>query len=395
MSTDCSGIGSPEQALKKLGVDHEIIFSCEKDKHARQTYLANHCPGVMFDDMSVRDNSPIELYSDLYVAGIPCQPFSLAGKRLGESDVRGTLFYNSYDYIQKQNPKFFIIENVKGLLSADKGRIFRNWLELLAGTINYQEQLYPHPDCLNYHVHHTVLNSVDFGVPQNRERVFILGVRSDLPNNFHFPVGTGGKKTLKDILEKNVDRKYYLSEKMLEYFNTIKANFNAGKLNLKHEDDIASTITRSSSSLDISDNLIVVNDNGNLRISENVTCLDANYHKGMDNHAQRTMVIESNEDNPIVHSTFPRSSKSGKGGVGPLSKNDGTTYALDTTPYSHMAIQLAGSKIRRLTPLECFRLQGFPDSFVKPVSDTQLYRQAGNSITVNVMKAILKNLLSL
>jgi len=171
VSTDCSGIGSPEQALKNLKTQYSVVFSCEKDKYARQTYLANFNPGKVFEDMTTRDNSDPELYSDLYIAGIPCQAFSLAGKRLGELDPRGLLFYNFYDYVKKQQPKAFIIENVKGLKSDNNGKTFRTWLDLLSDTVNYQYQI-PHEDSLLYNIHHTVLNSKDFGVPQNREREY-------------------------------------------------------------------------------------------------------------------------------------------------------------------------------------------------------------------------------
>jgi DNA (cytosine-5)-methyltransferase 1 len=116
VGTDCSGIGAPEMALKRLGVEHEIEFACEFDKHARQTYLANWEPKQMFEDMTKRDMDSTPAV-DLYVAGIPCQPFSLAGRRLGESDARGTLFFNFYEYVKKQQPKYVIIENVKVLLS--------------------------------------------------------------------------------------------------------------------------------------------------------------------------------------------------------------------------------------------------------------------------------------
>lgn len=413
VATDCSGIGSPEQALKNLNIPHEVVFACEKDKYARQTYLANFEPAQMFDDMTTRDNSNPNLYSDLYIAGIPCQAFSLAGKRLGELDPRGLLFYNFYDYVKQQQPKYFIIENVKGLLSDNSGRTFNTWLELLAETVNNQYLGFPHEDSLMYNLHWTVLNTKDFGIPQNRERVFIIGIRGDLPNKFSFPKGEPLTKKLKDILETNVDEKYYLSEKMMNYFFTRKDNFNAGKLNLKTGEDVASTITRSSSSLDISDNLIVVNDKGKLREVDNVTCIDSNYHKGVDNHAQRTLVIDRHTKKNILVSKETRTDeakaqrrKNIKSGLGDTNDFRAKQIEFKDQPYMNclqtnltndnllLELDLSDSvKIRKLTPLECFRLQGFPDSYNKPVSDTQLYRQTGNSITVSVIQAILNNLL--
>ena len=268
IATDCSGIGSPEQSLKNLNIPHEIVFACEKDKYARETYLANFTPKTMFDDLTIRDNTPNELYSDLYVAGFPCQAFSISGKRLGFDDVRGTIFFNCADYIKKQQPKYFIFENVKGLLSHDKpkgskskhGRTFQTIINLLGQTINGQTPFYYQDDSLNYNLHYTILNSKDFGVPQSRERVFMVGIRNDLPNNFVFPKGSPLTKTLGDVLEKKVDDKYFFSPKMLNYFLSRKGNFNGGRLNLKYSDDIASTLTSSSKSVDISDNLIVTNE---------------------------------------------------------------------------------------------------------------------------------------
>ena len=132
VATVCTGIGSPEQAIKELGWKHEISFGCELDKYARTTYAANHQANRMFTDMTKESWIGEEYKSDLFVGGIPCQAFSLAGKRLGELDPRGLLFYNFYDYVNKQRPKVFIIENVKGLLSDAKGTTFQNWISYWA-----------------------------------------------------------------------------------------------------------------------------------------------------------------------------------------------------------------------------------------------------------------------
>jgi DNA (cytosine-5)-methyltransferase 1 len=109
IATVCSGIGSPEQALKELDIPHEISFACEIDKYARQTYLANFTPNQMYTDLTAEEWDKPEQYSDLFIGGIPCQAFSLAGKRLGELDKRGLLFYDFYRYVKNQQPKVFII----------------------------------------------------------------------------------------------------------------------------------------------------------------------------------------------------------------------------------------------------------------------------------------------
>jgi DNA (cytosine-5)-methyltransferase 1 len=346
IATVCSGIGSPEQALKELDIPHEISFACEIDKYARQTYLANFTPNVMYQDLTAEEWDKPEQYSDLFIGGIPCQAFSLAGKRLGELDKRGLLFYDFYRYVKNQQPKVFIIENVKGLLSDNNGITFQNWCALLGRSMNTYVNMFNHDDSLLYNLHFKVLNSKDFGVPQNRERVFLIGIRNDLPNTFRFPIGERLKIRLKDILESEVDEKYYLSEKMLNYFNDRADNFNKGKINYKRGNDVASCITSSSKSLDISDNIIVEGE-----VTPN---------------SQGGKVYDSKGISPTVTAM-------GGGNQEPKT--------------------VLNQRIRRLTPLECMRLQGYPDSFIKPCSDSQTYKQAGNSITVNVMKAIIKNLI--
>lgn len=148
-----------------------------------------------------------------------CQSFSMAGKRLGEDDERGVLFYNSHEFIKKNLPRYFIFENVRGLLSIDGGAVFGRWLDLLGGkSVNGNYVLFPHEDSVPYHIYWKVLNAKDYNVPQNRNRVFIIGIRDDEDNNFRFPAPLPLEKKLKDVLEDEVDEKYYLSDKMLRIF---------------------------------------------------------------------------------------------------------------------------------------------------------------------------------
>jgi DNA (cytosine-5)-methyltransferase 1 len=393
VATVCTGIGSPEQALKELNIPHEIIFGCEIDRFARQTYLANFTPKYMFEDMTKPDI--LEHYADLIVAGLPCQSFSLAGKRLGELDKRGILFYDFYNYVKIQKPKYFIIENVKGLLSMDGGKVFQNWLYLLSQSVNTHYNMFNHEDSLLYNVHWKVLNTKYFGLPQNRERVFIVGIRNDLPNDFNFPVGFPLTKRLKDVLEPVVYEKYYLSDKMIEYMNSRAANFNAGKINYKSNDDIASCINASSKSIDISDNIIVENKsnwNGTFKLKngEDIgNCVTARYAKmGVDdNYIQEPFCVGMRGRNPENHSDRTTGAPTEQ----VLEPNSqGITNTITSVQKDNLIVT---NRIRRLTPLECFRLQGFPDSFVKNVSDSQLYKQAGNTISINVIKEILRKLL--
>ena len=338
IGTDFSGIGSPEQALIKLGVKHISNFACDYDKYAKQSYLANYKPKIFYDDITKRDHKQTP-YVDLYVAGFPCQAFSTAGKRKGFQDTRGTLFFDLLQYLKEQKPKYFILENVKGLLSHDKGRTFGTILDCLAKTVNKQYFITP-PENLGYHVYYKVLNTKDYGVPQNRERVFIVGFRDD-KHKFKFPKKIPLKLKLKDIIDYDVDDKYYLSEKMI---------------------------------------------------------------KGIEkSNSKRIKVYGADTPCFKVHSLYPRSGDPKKGGTGHLSKQDGTTYCIDTGNCQAIeCVNGAGvkiqNKIRRLTPLECFRLQGFPDSFYYKckedgLSDTQLYKQAGNSMTVDVMAYLIKEIL--
>jgi len=277
LGTDFSGIGSPEEALRMAKIKHCSVFACEKDPFARITFEANNETEHFYKDITERNQSETPEV-DLYVAGFPCQAFSLAGKQLGFEDVRGTLFFNSADYIRAKRPKVFILENVKGLLSHDKvdkkskyGRTFNTIINLLARTVNGQEQLPFYQDNLGYNVYHAVLNTKEHGIPQNRERIFIVGIRPDVDNNtFRFPSKEPLLLRLKDILEKEVDEHYYLSDKMLEYLFGRSKNFNNGRINFKGSEDIASAITSASASLDVSDNILVENV-GNVNPSGNGT----------------------------------------------------------------------------------------------------------------------------
>lgn len=448
VATVCTGIGSPEMAIRNLGIEHEIVFGCEIDKYARQTYLENFNPGFMVDDMTKCDWEDEKYYSDLFIGGIPCQAFSLAGKRLGELDPRGLLFFDFYRYVKNQKPKYFIIENVKGLLSDNDGNTFQNWINLLGQSVNGDQFMFPHEDSLMYNLHWQVLNTKDYGLPQNRERVFLIGIRNDLPNSFVFPKGVPLKLRLKDILENEVDEKYYLSEKLIQGFisHTEKHKAKGNGFEFKSTDGncISKAITTRAGTR-VDDNYLKVpsatasgyeiateGDSINLehpnsetrrgRVGKQVaqtlttSCnqrvmIGAMRGRNPENPSDRTtgaptqQMLEINEngtsncltsvqkDNLVVSYTGIA--------VHPLSKKlefegfkDGNSPALLATDYkAPKCIQYSDYRIRKLTPLECFRLQGFPDSYKKPVSNSQLYKQAGNSISVPVIQAILKNLL--
>jgi DNA (cytosine-5)-methyltransferase 1 len=208
IGTDFSGIGSPEQALIKLGIKHKSMFACDVDKYAKQSYLANYNSETFYDDITKRNHNEAP-YVDLYVAGFPCQTFSMAGKRKGFEDTRGTLFFDLLKYLKAKKPKYFVLENVKGLLSHNGGRTFLTILDCLAKTVNRQYSFSTYEDGLNYHIYYKVLNTKDFGIPQNRERVFIVGFREE-KHSFKFPKKMPLELKLKDMLQDNPDSKYFV-----------------------------------------------------------------------------------------------------------------------------------------------------------------------------------------
>ena len=373
VATVCSGIGSPEQALKNIGTPHEISFACEIDKYARQTYLANFSPNMMLTDMTKEDWIGEEYYSDLFIGGIPCQAFSLAGKRLGESDPRGLLFYDFYRYVKNQQPKVFVIENVKGLLSDNDGKTFRNWLQLLGQSENTHINMFNHPDSLLYNLHYTVLNSKDFEVPQNRERVFIVGIRNDLPNTFRFPVGKPLTIRLKDILEGDVNDKYYLSEKLIKGFLSKQSAF-SDRFEPTDGDCIANCLTARMHKMGVTDNYIYVS-----KEKRTEEAKSERRNTGSNSFRSKEIVFEPQEYMNCLQTSLTNEH----------------LIALKKSDNKDINTRNGYVTVRRLTPTECFRLQGFPDSFKKPVSETQQYKQAGNSITTFVIEAIIRKLLNI
>lgn len=172
IGTDCSGIEAPVMALRRLRVPHKHLWSCDIDPYVRQSIEANYNPNIIFTDITKPRKLP---QVDIYVAGFPCQSFSLAGSRLGIKDPRGTIFWDTVRAIRQSKPKVFILENVIGLLSDDNGNTFKTIIKTL-------------DDLSKYDIYHKVLNSCDYGVPQNRKRVFIVGIHKRYhKNEFQWP----------------------------------------------------------------------------------------------------------------------------------------------------------------------------------------------------------------
>lgn len=453
IGTDFSGIGAPEMALKYLGIDFESVFACEIDKYARKSFEQLHAPQTFYNDITKRNHSEVEQL-DLYVAGFPCQSFSMAGKRKGFEETRGTLFFNVAEFIKENKPKCFVLENVKGLLSHDKGRTFQTIVDVLSnggGTQNGQISLDMMDDGLGYHIYWKVLNTKNFGIPQNRERIFIVGFKDF--RDFTFPKEMPLELKLKDILQDNPNSKYMLSKKGLDnlYKNQKFNNFKT----IDDATEYADCITARCNKISNDNNFVEVNDK--YYLSEKMI---SGFEKHKERHQEKGNGFAFNPTDGngiggrldtreggratnnfiISHCLHTRGSnrpsvKKNKnaGGSGHLSKQDGTTYCLDAA--NSQAIEIKGASlrswprdskenrykrleirgdnvsnsitthnldsliksntIRRLTPLECWRLQGFRDEdfhSVKDLSDTQLYKQAGNSITVDVLMHLFQKI---
>ena len=172
VGTAFSGIGAFEESLNQLGINHENKFMIEIDKFARQTYLANHKVGNVYEDVTKVDSAELDDI-DIFVFGSPCQSFSMQGKRRGLEDMRGTLIFYGLNIIKEKQPKYFIYENVKGMLNHDGGKTFAVIKEVF--------------DELNYDITYKVLNAKHYGAAQNRERLFVVGIRKDIGQDFTFP----------------------------------------------------------------------------------------------------------------------------------------------------------------------------------------------------------------
>lgn len=418
VGSDFSGIGAFNQALIRLKIPYEEVFACDMDKYARQTFIENYGQPKYFP-MNVYEREIPEEPLTIYMSSPPCQAFSLAGSRKGKNDPRGILFFNSLEFIEKNKPRYFIFENVKGLLSDDNGKTFNEWLNYLGGkSINGNSVMFPYQDSVPYHVYWKVLNAKKFGVPQNRERVFIVGIRDDADNQFAFPKELPLEKRLKDILEPETLEKYYLSEKMIKGFLAHNKRHieekNQDGFNWKPKDEMdTANCLRANGALNATDNSIKVKSE-TTKGYELATIGDTiNYpHPNSLNRRGRVgKQIAQTIDNRATQGVLLQQEK--------IIYNDGRlnqtldknilpkdeVKAIDTynqkvqdnaptitdPKHNHFKVW-DGFRIRRLIPRECFRLMDFPDSFTWTVSDTQAYKQAGNSIVVACLYLIIQKL---
>jgi DNA (cytosine-5)-methyltransferase 1 len=206
-----SGIGGFRLALEKF--NHKCVFSADFNKYACDTYEKNFNEYPLIDIQKYSEKKIPD--HDILCAGFPCQPFSIAGKRKGFEDTRGTLFFDIARILKKKRPKIFILENVKGLVSHDKGNTFNTIINVLSSKVNGKKRKNNRKN-LGYNVFWNILNSKDYNVPQNRERVFIIGFK-DQNYNFNFPVKKRLKSKLSDIIKIKSDRIKKISDLSFNY----------------------------------------------------------------------------------------------------------------------------------------------------------------------------------
>ena len=345
-----SGIGAFEQALKILGLKSKIVLACDNDQFVKKSFFANYEieEKNWFNDIQEVSGTKFKNKVDLLVGGAPCQSFSMVGKRLGLKDNRGNLTLHFIKKINEIKPKVFIFENVRALLSVDNGDAWKIIYNKFRQT--------------GYTFYHKTLNAKNFGIPQNRERLFVIGFRNN--QNFSFPQPIKLKSTMQDYLEGQFDKKFYLPPKGVAFVTKNK--------NLKKK---------------------YTQVNGKIALCQKRN-QQFNWH-GDFIQVKKTDIkkyILSNKVKKYVLST---------GTKGFYSKPEidleiarplvSTMHKMHRSGVDNY-ISLKKGKIRKLTPRECLRLMGFPDTFKQVVSDTQLYRQTGNSIVVNIIIALLKEM---
>jgi DNA (cytosine-5)-methyltransferase 1 len=317
-----AGIGGFRIAMQSFG--GKCVFTSEWDEQAKKTYEANFGE-VPFGDITKEETKQfIPDDFDVLCAGFPCQAFSIAGKRGGFEDTRGTLFFDVAEIIKRKQPKAIFLENVKGLFNHDKGKTLQTILNVLRNDLGY---FVPDPQ---------VLNAKDFGVPQNRERIFIVGFRGDLGiDSFDYPKPTKRDAVFQDVKEETtVSVKYYLSD---TYLNTL--------INHKKR------------------------------------------HASKGNGFGYEIISDDGTANAVVC-----------GGMGRERNLVYDDRLEDFNPITHIKGEVNRKGIRKMTPREWARLQGYPDNFVIPVADASAYKQFGNSVAVPAIKAtageIVKRILS-
>jgi DNA (cytosine-5)-methyltransferase 1 len=330
LATIFSGIGAPEQAMHRIDPNFKTVFACELDKFARQSYSAIYDinEAHFHKDVHDMDGTQYQGKVDILVGGSPCQAFSIAGLRNGTNDEIGQLIYQYIRIVDEVKAPIIIYENVKGMLSISNGNTIKEFVQALRD--------------IGYNCHYEVVNTKDYGVPQNRERIFLIGfLDHDAYLRFSFAPKQKLYKRLKDVLKDDVEDKYYLQDSRI--------------MSIERKLSKSRGYTR--------------------------TLLDYSYKVNI-----QTTVCSSNQE-PKILQLGRGFNKGGEFDICPT---------LTKCSFEHNNFVLK-QHIRKLTPLECWRLQDFPDSSYNKakeagISDSQLYKQAGNSMSVNVLEMIFRQI---
>jgi DNA (cytosine-5)-methyltransferase 1 len=352
LATVFSGIGAIEHAFERMNIPYELVFACDNDKYVKQSFFANYDIDETrwYDDIEELNTKEAKKFKnkiDLFVGGSPCQSFSMVGKRKGLEDTRGSLFYNFAKIIKDTQPKIFIFENVKGLYSHDKGD---TW-EVIQGVF----------DELGYYWDEDLLNAKNYGIPQNRERVFVVGFKKERKIVFPDPISL--ESTMQDFLLDNHESKYVLGEKGV--------NFVTSEKNIKKR---------------------YTQINGDIQLCQKKN-QQFNWHGDFvfipEEVDEKYYLSDKVKDYVLSSGTKDFYSK-------PETDLEVARPLLSTMHKMHRSgvdnYVTSNGSIRKLTPRECLRLMGFSDSFKQVVSDTRMYMQCGNSIVVDVLIHLLNSI---
>ncbi len=364
LATMFSGIGAVEFALKRLKLATKIIFASDNDKFVKQSYFANYniAEENWYSDVINIDGNKYKNKIDLLVGGSPCQSFSMIGKRKGFADTRGTLFYEFARVVKESQPKVFIYENVKGLTNHDKGNTF----ETILATF----------DELGYKYSHKIINAKNYGMAQHRERIFVVGFL-DHSIDFDFPEPIELQHTMQDFLEDYIDSKYYLKEKGVKFVTSSK---NRKKRYTQINGDIA-LCQKANQQFNWHGDFIY-EQKSKQEFNEFVFDIKEVEEKYYLSEKIKTYVLAGGTKK------FKTSTETDLKVARPLLQSMHKMHRAGVDNY----VTHNKGRIRKLTPTECLRLMGFGDGFKQVVSDTQMYRQTGNSIVVDVLIAILKQM---
>ena len=346
---------------KKIYVD-SFYKGKEESNKVKKTYMANYklTNSDFHWNVSFLDGNQYKDKVDLFVGGSPCQSFSLVGKQRGLADTRGTLFYEYARLVKEIRPKVFIYENVKALISNDDGRTWKTISKVFTD--------------LDYNWKYKVLNAKDYGIPQNRERVFVVGFRNDLKlkKEFEFPQPIKLEKKMQDFLIDNAPGGYFLPEKGVDFVTDEK---NLTKRYTQIDGEIQLCQKKNQQFNWHGDFVFQSEEEAREKINDNLEkyFLSEKVRKYVLATGTKNFYSKPKTDLEVARPLLTTMHKMHRAGVDNYVTTDG--------------------RLRKLTPRECFRLMGFSDNFVIPVSDTSAYQQAGNSIVVDVLIHIMESVI--